>query len=403
MTISDSLGSIPCSGGWEAAWPDADSLRERIAHAAFRAASYLTEPVCKGHELFRRLTLVDALDRLQGRAEAAAKKIILGIAMAGCLAAGLFTALPGIALRSFASSIQKHPYIHIATGRLEKELPADGSFSLFTWNVCCVGGGYPISDGGVLPWQCRIGRISERICEMDADVVCLNEIFDFKAGDILTDKLREAGYSHIYFNFGAKGVGSPGGLFVASKFAIEKGDFEPFPQEMLIGRTKHCAKGVFGFDLASGGKPFARIFATHLQHSEEPEFPTGEEVDARRRQMALIAAKAEWVGNRAVLVTGDLNLDDAEYRQSFWKERFERVEPRTEFTWGGDGFCAKLVGRKRISGPLNLDYTLALKGSAKSVDTRIVGTGFDGAVFSEEALSDHAGLFSKIILPSRLP
>jgi hypothetical protein len=68
-----------------------------------------------------------------------------------------------------------------------------------------------------------------------------------------------------------------------------------------------------------------------------------------------------------------------------------------EKTWGGDGYCASLMGKK-ASNPLNLDHTMVVKGTAEGIYTYLVPTGFDGNVFNQDALSDHHGLFSTITL-----
>lgn len=397
MTISDSLSDVYLVPYSVEVWPEPQgSIRDRIASASYRAASYLTDPVCKVHELFRRLSLVGSLNETSSRVANLARKFILTVGIIANASVGAFTTLPGIALRHFASQIQTKTYdSFIDPQQREKSLSPDRSFSLLSWNVCFSHAGYSITDGGVMPGSFRIDRVVDQIIKKGADVNCLYEVFDVNTGWYIVEKLKNHGYSHFYFNFGARGVGVTAGIFVASKYSIENPEFTPFSQDLLVGRTKHCAKGVFGFDLVSEGKPFAKIFATHLQHSEEPAFPTSEEVEARKKQMLIITTKANAIRDRGVLVTGDLNLDDREYKHSFWKSRFEKKDDFSAFTWGGDGFCATLVG-KRISSPLNLDHTMALKGSVQDLHTTIVETGFDGAVFKEEALSDHSGLYSQV-------
>ena len=113
--------------------------------------------------------------------------------------------------------------------------------------------------------------------------------------------------------------------------------------------------------------------------------------------MQIIVDKVNTVRDRCIVVTGDLNLDDGEYRNSSWQARFQKGDQFGDAlkTWGGDEFCAQLVG-KRVSGPLNLDHTMVLNGTACSIETNLVETGYDPAVFKEGVLSDHGGLFSKI-------
>jgi endonuclease/exonuclease/phosphatase family metal-dependent hydrolase len=161
---------------------------------------------------------------------------------------------------------------------------------------------------------------------------------------------------------------------------------------MLVGRTKFCEKGVFSCNIENDKKERVYIFSTHLQHSEECDFPTDEEKVARMRQMELIQKKVDAVKDRGLVVlTGDMNCDDAEFDRSIWKNS-KRVRFLDSKTWGGDQFCAELV-KKRISGPLNLDYTCIADGPFQGdIQTTLIKTGFSGAEFRKEAFSDHEAL-----------
>lgn len=133
-----------------------------------------------------------------------------------------------------------------------------------------------------------------------------------------------------------------------------------------------------------------------LQHSEEPQYATDEEVQARKEEMDLIMEKVDQeIGN--VIVAGDLNLDNKEYAQSSWVEKFQEISfsENNAKTWGGDAFCADMVG-KRASAPLNLDYTLITKKSALNGKTALITTAYNNTIFTINALSDHRGLFSVI-------
>lgn len=374
-------------------------LTNRIAQVAFQIASYLTDPVCKAHEYHRRLAVVEHLNPAAYRISNLIRKVALCVGIVGWGLLAVVTSVPGIGLRALGSYLQNEPFIYVQGPEESKTLSPDRSFSLLSWNICCVGAGYTISDGGVLPWGFRIDEIIEKIIEKDADVNCLYETFDSKSGFYICEQLKLRGYNHFYFNIGPKAVGVSSGILVASKYKIHNPEFSLYPQDSLVGRTKNAAKGVFSFDLTSRGEHFARIYSTHLQHSEEPQFPTAEEVEARRKQMQIVVDKVNTVRDRCVVVTGDLNLDDEEYRNSSWQARFQKGDQFGDElkTWGGDEFCARLMG-KPISGPLNLDHTMVLNGTARSIETDLFETGYDPAVFKEGVLSDHGGLLSKIFV-----
>ena len=95
----------------------------------------------------------------------------------------------------------------------------------------------------------------------------------------------------------------------------------------------------------------------------------------------------------------DLNLDDEEYAASDWASLFSRgerdFEDSDQCTWGGDAYCSQLVGRV-VSGPLNLDHTLVVSGTAQSLISRLVDSGYDATKLIAEALSDHSGVYSII-------
>ncbi len=378
-------------------WLSNKFFSSRVESAFFRAASYLTDPICKSHEFFRRLHVVEELNPAGSSGSILAKKILLFLGIIGAGLLALVTTLPGIALRWVASYLQKEPFIYVRGKGSEKTLPKGRTFSLLSWNICCVGGGFAISDGGVLPWAFRIDGIIDKIVEKDADVNCIYETFDTRSAFTICERLQKNGYAHFYFNIGPKAIGVSSGILIASKYNIQNPEFSPFSQDALVGRTKFAEKGVFAFDLQSDGKSFARIHATHLQHSEECVYPTEEEKGAREKQLALILKNAKGVKGKGIIVTGDLNLDDDEWNSSAWKTRFKKGNgyQDPDRTWGGDDFCARLVG-KRISPPLNLDHTMIMSGTAQAIHTTLVETNFNAERLRKEALSDHAGLFSEI-------
>ncbi|MDQ5956688.1 MAG: endonuclease/exonuclease/phosphatase family protein [Candidatus Rhabdochlamydia sp.] len=367
-----------------------DFLKKRT----FRFASLLTEPICKAHELFRRLYLVDVLNPTDSKTSNLARKFFIGIGFIICTFLSIGSTIPGAALRGIVSYLEKEPFIYYQGKLPDKVLKND--FSLLSWNICCVGGGYPISDGGVMPWRFRIDKIVTKIAEKDPDILSLYEVMDTATGFYLYEKLQEK-YAHFYFNIGPRAIGASSGIFVASKTEIISPEFTPFPKQMLVGRTKISEKGVFSFDIQIEGKKI-KIHATHLQDSEQPQYPVQEEINARQAEMDLIIKKIhQETGN--VILTGDLNLDNTEYAKSSWIGTFQDLDfdENGSRTWGGDEFCAKMVG-KRDSGPLNLDYTLITKKSKINGKTSLLETGYDDTKFTIDALSDHRGLLSRFAM-----
>ncbi|MES2198999.1 MAG: endonuclease/exonuclease/phosphatase family protein [Chlamydiota bacterium] len=396
-----------------------DSITNRCKSVAFRAASYLTDPICKSRECYKMEVVIDELYPVKngdtiGKIQNLIRKWSLLVGYGLYTALATFTTLPGVALRSLAANLSTEPFLYVAGTAKEKSLPPDNSFSLLSWNVCFVPGGYSITDGGVLSYFYRAEKISEEILRQDADVVCLYETFDTGSAMDLGESLKNS-YSHIYFNIAPRSIGTSSGIFIASKFPIKELDVELFPEDTLIGTTKYSAKAVVGFTLETEGKNIARIFTTHAQHGEEPEFPTNDEVLANRRQMQIILEKVKLFAdkNLATIVCGDLNV---------CRENLEAVpglslvtsppmstdlstltfldgnkENKTP-TWDGDDSCAPRFYGKKVSKALELDYTLALVDRVKSINTTVGETYYDPKKITSTALSDHRPLTSIITL-----
>lgn len=373
-------------------------IGDYLKKQTFRLASYLTDPICKAHELFRRIYVVDVLNPTAFKVSNLVRKFFISLGIVVNLSLAIGSTVPGICLRGVASCLEKEPFIYYR-GKLPDEQLQE-SFSLLSWNICCVAGGYSISDGGVMPWSFRIDKIVETITQQNADFISLYEVFDTASGFYLYEKLREK-YAYFYFNIGPRAIGTSSGIFIASKIKITDPEFTPFPKHMLVGRTKNSEKGVFSFTIQTS-KENVKIYATHLQHSEEPQYPTDEEVWARSKEMKLIMDKIDQEVGSIILI-GDLNLDNEEYAQSAWASSFQEVSfaENGARTWGGDKFCAEMIG-KRISGPLNLDYTLATKQSALKIKTSLIATHYDAKKCTREALSDHRGLVSLVVFDKGL-
>jgi exonuclease III len=365
------------------------SFKEEWSGVVFQVASALTDPICASHSSFKQISIANGW----------IEKIFLTYKALSNSLTAIVTAPAGILLRATAIAVQNEPYLYFPGNALEKS--PGRSFSLLSWNVCFVGGGYSITNGGVSPWSQRIDGVVEAIRAQDADVVCLYETFDTRSAFELHNRLKDQ-YAHFYFNIGPKAVGVSSGIFVASKFPIENPQFTPFTDAALVGRTKNAEKGVFSFDLKDGESSFARIHATHMQHSEECDSPTPEEIEARDLEMEIILKQIEqqYDHHLITLLAGDWNLDDVEYENSSWKNHFDRGERHFngEYTWGGDQFCATLE-KKSVSKPLNLDHTaLHKQSSSATLETYLVETGYDATVYTESALSDHRGLYSIVTL-----
>jgi endonuclease/exonuclease/phosphatase family metal-dependent hydrolase len=108
------------------------------------------------------------------------------------------------------------------------------SFSILNFNVCFLPGKLSLLYGGMLPWKSRIQKIAAKINQIDADVVCLQEVFEGKSAQMLYEMMKDK-YTHFYINIGPRtfgftegSAGLSSGLFIASKIKMENPEYIPF-------------------------------------------------------------------------------------------------------------------------------------------------------------------------------
>ena len=366
-----------------------------VASSLFRVSSYLTYPASKVHECYTMTKIVHELNPHSSNIGLTARKTYYYAEALEWALLAVWTVAPGAALRALACYIQEVGFTYLESGKEKKILPEDKTITLLNWNICCVGGGFSITDGGVMPWWHRIDKVLETIQQKDPDVLCLSETFDAKYQ--LRDALKKMGYN-VCFNIGPNPQGISSGMLIASKYALTDIEFKRFPFEATYGRAAGSAKGGIIVTLTSEEKKVLSICFSHMNHSEVVEFPLEGEVKTREKQIDILKQlmdKAE--GEQPVILTGDLNLDDNEYGTLRLGESFDKGNcPKEPKTWGGDGFCAGLEN-KNPSKPLNLDHTARYKSKGKaSLQSQIVETGFDGEKFLVNAISDHSGVLTKI-------
>ena len=411
--------------------------RNQAAMIIFKTASYLTDPITMAHANYKFTWMIDALYPEAYKVSNYGRIAFLYLKTSMLAMTGILPALGAIGLRAIAKKILTEDWTYLKGSAEEKtsfssETDQEGrafkSLTHLSWNICCVGAGYPISDGGVMPWSYRIEAIANKVKEQDVDVVCLYEVLDFHSALSLYSRLKDS-YIHFYFNIGPRAVGVSSGIFVASRFSIENPEFHLFSKEKLAGRSTFANKGCFGFDVCDTSKRVS-ILASHFSHSEIPQKSAStteleekslkEEEDSRGYQLKecinmLLNRKRRLHHDLDIptLLTGDLNddieglstslnrimtgetLKEQEEIKRYWEDLqkgngydVEKFGP----TWGGDGLRAQ-IKKEPISEAVNLDHSLILNAQ---IVTFPVETGYDAWKFTRTALSDHRGLKSTI-------
>lgn len=383
------------------------SCKDAVAQQLFSIASYTTDPACYAHLNYRLRSVAHVLYPNDSKITYCARQVLFGIKICGWAMIASVTSLPAIALRFIATHLEAKPFYQVKIK--QENLPLNNSyFTVLSGNTAMAPAGYVISDANVLPeWyirknasgkqSCRLEDIIEIIKKQNADVVCLSEVFETKVATHLCQELASEGYSHFFHSMGRRALGPPSGLWFASKLPLKSFVFTPFPQDTLVGRTKNCSKGWYEAEIVIGNGTFATVIGTHLQHSEIPRCSKPEEVEGRKKQMDLIIAQVDAMKDRCVLVAGDLNLGNEEYRDSKWTNRFKYsignmgcwTEPHAS-TWMGDEACVRLARgpEATISQPMNLDYMM-LKEGESSLNKKIVKIPYDSKVLQPSAISDH--------------
>ena len=179
--------------------------------------------------------------------------------------------------------------------------------------------------------QLRASWICDKIISQSYDIVCLQEMFRNASTDVLTTRLKAAGY-HVKARFNESMILTHSGLFFASRHPILYSDFYEF-QHATFGTSDYFArKGVGCAVIDLGCEKTAAVFFTHTQ---------AEEVGAPERQ-AQLQRCIVWICNKlkqlqrrglislqntAVILAGDLNvngkpLDDTDSRDDVTNDSF---------------------------------------------------------------------------------
>src|SRR3989344_6617069 len=398
-TSSDSiLSPVEC---WTSNSSNSWSTAAKVT--ALKIASYLTEPICKVREYLCTFYILN--ETCKTTAQKVTKSVFLTLGIFSFSLLTPLTAPIGVLVRGIVTTLESKPYIYLERTGKGKTLPEDKKITLVSHNQCYMPAGYCITDGQVTPASDkeRMNANLQKIKALNPDIVCLYEVPDICDAEYISSQLPE--YPFLIPVAGVRTIGPSSMMYVASKYEIAKDsiEFVSFVKGTeLTGRAQYSEKGVLSFDIISQGSkaPIATIISTHLQHSEIPANPENDDRKARAVQMNKITnqIKAKIEQNGAVIFTGDLNQEESELNafldqhQIHWLRRDPAVQGTS--TWGGDKWCADLMG-KPSSGPLTLDYTL-IAGKATAISTRIIGTGYSGLEFRPAATSDHDLLFSTI-------
>lgn len=196
---------------------------------------------------------------------------------------------------------------------------------VLTANIICFSKSLGYVFGGISPWKGRIDRLVEIIHQADAQIVCLQEVWDPEAMRALIERLKNT-YTFFVYNAGDPAgtlqvdkMGFNSGLFIASKLPFDSLEFNPFPHSIPEGSNR----GALIATCRVAHKHFTLI-STHLQHGNSLQMR-----QLRQQQLFLSYTALQEAISRELpssswgCLTGDLNIDA--FSSDFNESGFSRL------------------------------------------------------------------------------
>lgn len=199
---------------------------------------------------------------------------------------------------------------------IAKSINADvlQEIKVFSANICCFPGNLSYTYGGLCPWNQRIDKLAEIIRNSEAQIVCLQEVWDPDAMRVLIEKLKND-YSIFIYDAGdpagtlkVNKMGYSSGLFVASKLALDSIAFNLFPRSIPEGSNRGAIVAT-----CRVAKERIAFINTHLNHASAPL--QMQMRDVRQEQLLLCYGYLQEAISRALpnrswgFLAGDSNID----------------------------------------------------------------------------------------------
>lgn len=137
----------------------------------------------------------------------------------------------------------------------------DGGIKIITLNTALMPE-YISTINNMRPPYERAHEIATRLLRIDAEVICLQEVFDHPSTERLCEELKER-YPFIIHSVAPRWFGLNSGLFIASKYEMISPSFWHF--DTLSGGDLYANKGVLATSLVVTGRKVIHLFNTHLQ------------------------------------------------------------------------------------------------------------------------------------------
>jgi len=296
---------------------------------------------------------------------------------------GVGLGLGNLGLKALGFALQERGFSHVRGEVLACPIPG-GAIRIASLNCCGIFGGMSLDHGGVLPWKDRMDALIGQIQRANADILCLQEIYDISLGERLVARLKSS-YAHFFLHSGPNCPGNHAGVAVFSKFAVQSCAFLSFANnDWSLNRGALFLK-ILPF--AGSPHPAARVIATHLAHGRDdaPRLAQMEEIRSVLPPDAL-----------PTVIAGDLNVDrrgshGASMQQKLEEDPFSSGNPPITCT---NRMTAEWTGKDE--GPEeSIDYIAFLRGKkhAAELQDAVLIPSFEengnGSIQTQTARSDH--------------
>lgn len=202
---------------------------------------------------------------------------------------------------------------------VNKTISVGNRLTVLTANVLCFPENFTYFFGGVSPWPARIDALAKKFMSTNADIICLQEVWDKEVARALIDLLKGK-YSYFIYDAGnqygtlsPEEIGFNSGLFVASRIPLENITFTPFAHMKPIkGGVK---RGAIRAEFTAGNAKWTLV-TTHLQN--------GTDEDAAQIRKGQFDHCSELLGLDKGFILGDFNINafSEEFKNSTLSKEF---------------------------------------------------------------------------------
>jgi len=293
--------------------------RNSVGYYLQQFASLCATPICSASEAFHKL--ISPLPDETSKKEEFFSRVFYALYACGACVVGVPTGALHLTARLVHHAVMDQPFVHL---RGESDfLPVEmDTYTIMSWNVCVIAGGFAKSTGGMEHWSERIDGIQATIESKNPDILCLYEVQDTDFFNALFQSLKGR-FAECYTFLGAHPYKAVSGIVVFSRV---RSSFEFNSFDSATGSASWENKGFAHMVI---GEKVQCVF-THLQHGPASSKAVA---DVRNDQLRQIIRTVDRMDVPAILC-GDMNVDatGVEFGSSLLNSAFLHGDLETS-TW----------------------------------------------------------------------